>query len=467
MICTDLYYAAPDKAYKDNTVPYDPNKPRMKDIIWRNHDWLEEIDESGRARKVILDTLDKTLLCNTCYLGYDFFECPKCDDWLFLYRKCHSRFCSSCGVKLQKSLALKAEVMCINVKHRHMVFTIPEEYRIIFRKDRSALDLLFVASRNTLAKMFNTSLFNKLKRKRGIVTNNKDNYYFLRNFKGRNEFGEIATLHTFGRDLKWNPHIHALVPELYYDHKKDKIVHLKHFNYESLRHVWMYEVNRLLKERYPNSKDIKRIIDNEYKKRENGFYVYAKADLSDDDKYTEKIKSKNIKGCVNYMMRYAGRPVMAESRLTSYDKNTDIVEWYYEDHKTEERIEVVETGRSLLEKLIIHIPDENYRMVRYYGFYNNKCQKLLDKIHELLGKEGKLSLDRTERKNKLKAKFKLIRFRQLSIDTYNRDPLKCKCGSIMNYIWSYNPLEKRINDREYRKECIDEMRHLRIPRVYV
>ena len=75
---------------------------------------MEEIDNTGKARKVILDNVYKTLICNTCYLGYDFYEIPKCDDWLFLYRKCHSRFCSSCGIKLQKALAIKTEVMCIN-----------------------------------------------------------------------------------------------------------------------------------------------------------------------------------------------------------------------------------------------------------------------------------------------------------------------------------------------------------------
>lgn len=125
----------------------------------------------------------------------------------------------------------------------------------------------------------------------------------------------------------------------------------------------MYEVNRLLKDRYPTSKDIKAIIDKEYKTRDNGFFVYAKADLNDDDRYTSKVKSENIKGCVSYMMRYAGRPVMAESRIISYDKKNDDVKYFYEDHKTEKKIEIVEKGKSLLEKLIIHIPDENFRMV--------------------------------------------------------------------------------------------------------
>ena len=70
-------------------------------------------------------------------------------------------------IKLQKTLAVKAEVMCIDVKHRHMVFTIPFEYREYFRKERDALNILFIASRNTLMKVFNKSLFDKVRR-RGI-----------------------------------------------------------------------------------------------------------------------------------------------------------------------------------------------------------------------------------------------------------------------------------------------------------
>ena len=114
-----------------------------------------------------------------------------------LFRHCHSRFCPSCGIKLQKTLAVKAEVMCIDVKHKAMVFTIPYEYREYFRKDRDALNILFIASRNTLMKVFNKSLFDKVKRKKGIVKNPKDNLYLFRKYKDLNIFGEIATLHTF------------------------------------------------------------------------------------------------------------------------------------------------------------------------------------------------------------------------------------------------------------------------------
>ena len=463
MIDTQFYNGASDNnSYADfDSIKYDKFKPRFKSILWRNYDWLKQIDSNGQAREVILDNVQRTLLCKTPYLGYDAYDCNTCDNWIWLFRHCHSRFCSSCGIKLQKILATKAEVMCIDVKHRHIVFTIPEEYRQLFRKDRGALDLLFIASRNTLMKIFNNSLFNKIKRSKGTISNPKDNLYLFRNYDNLNVFGEIATLHTFGRDLKWNPHIHALVPELIYDSKHNIVKHINHFNYESLRKTWQYEVNRLLLNRFGNK--LKPLINNSYKKQDNGFYVYAKADISDKDdgKYTNNINnSKNVKGCVNYMMRYAGRPVMAENRLILYDRLSDEVVWHYTDHTTNETIRVYETGKQLLEKMIIHIPDKHFRMVRYYGFYNNKCHDTLDKINELLGKQKGKYLSYLEKKKVLKAKLDKLKFRTQIADTYNRDIFKCKCGGIFEFVYTYNPLERITNDREYRSRCIDEVRDM-------
>ena len=436
---------------------YNPDKPRIKDILWKHYNWIINTYNEGRLRDSILDNIQRTLLCKTIYLGYDAFDCTNCDNWIWLFRHCHSRFCPSCGIKLQKQLAVKAEVMCVDVKHRHMVFTIPEEYRDIFRKDRDALNILFVASRNTMMKIFNKSLFDKVRRKKGIVKNPKDNYYLFRNYKYINEFAMISTLHTFGRGLKWNPHIHALVPELIYDNKNKAIKHIKHFNYESLRKTFMYEVNRLLLERFKDDPKIKFLIDKSYKIQDGGFYVYAKADLSDDDKYTNNINSKNVKDCVNYMMRYAGRPAMAESRITHYNKQTDDISWYYEDHTTNQKVEVNESGLELLKRMIIHIPDKGFRMVRYYGYYHPKCQDLLDEIHKLLGSEKKIYRNKIQRKQELQYKLNKLKFRTHLADTYNRDILKCECGHIFYFVYAYNPLEKISNDRKYRQSCIDEI----------
>jgi hypothetical protein len=128
-------------------------------------------------------------------------------------------------------------------------------------------------------------------------------------------------------------------------------------------------------------------------------------------------------------------------------------------------VDVTEPAVELLKKMIIHIPDDNFRCVRYYGFYNNKKQAQLERIYELMGKEKKSSRDKRKREEERKQKLKKLKLRTSVCDTFNRDLLLCKCGFIMRYAETYNPLEGKTNDRKYRQECIDEVRLLRIPRI--
>ena len=142
-----------------------------------------------------------------------------------------------------------------------------------------------------------------------------------------------------------------------------------------------------------------------YKNHSKGFYVYAKfkSDDNDSNNASSNKNSKDIQGYVNYFIRYAGRPAMAENRITEYNKGSNTVSWFYNDHKDETRTKAL--------------------------------------------------------KNKLN-KFK---YRTHLIDSFNRDPIQCKCGAIMQYTYTYNPLDDKRNDRTYRKRCIDEMykMHLR------
>ena len=187
----------------------------IKNIFFDNIDYIRKLDASGKARPCILDNVERSLLCHTCYLGFDQFECTDCNNWNIIPHSCHSRFCNACGVKYAKQLAAKTTSFCLDCPHRHIVFTIPEELRNWFRQDRTRLNLLFVASRNTISILTNKSLADKLKKKKL-----SDTHYIFKDIPVRNEFGMIATLHTFGRDLKWNPHILCLIPELIYSFKK-------------------------------------------------------------------------------------------------------------------------------------------------------------------------------------------------------------------------------------------------------
>ena len=153
-----------------------------------------------------------------------------------------------------------------------------------------------------------------------------------------------------------------------------------------------------------------------YKDHPKGFYVYAKFKSNDNDSKN----SKDIQGCcVNYFIRYAGRPAMAENRITEYNKESNTVSWFYNDHKDEKRHDVTDNVIDFINRLIIHIPDYHFLTTRYYGFYANASKKTLDKVHALLGIKKNKDNSRKPKTKVLKNKLNKFKYRTHLIDSFN------------------------------------------------
>ena len=194
--------------------------------------------------------------------------------------------------------------------------------------------------------------------------------------------GAIASLHTFGRNLQWNPHIHILVCEDAYDTKNDKIKNFSFMSYKKLRQTWRYQLLDYLDKRIGNNETFRRLKLWYYTKYTEGFYVHApkfKKDQDEDD----------INDCVKYITRYTSRPVMAESRIVKYDDINKTVHWFYHRHEDDKRIDVIEPVTSFINNVVLHCPERNFKMVRYFGFYANKSLKTYDRMAELVGKKLK------------------------------------------------------------------------------
>ena len=84
--------------------------------------------------------------------------------------KCHSKLCTSCSSKEAKLRAAHIFSIALDAKHRHIVFTIPKHLRGCFTKDRSLLNLLFIAAINTFACVFNDAKYRKIKKKKTMMT---------------------------------------------------------------------------------------------------------------------------------------------------------------------------------------------------------------------------------------------------------------------------------------------------------
>lgn len=361
-----------------NTKEKIPQKTKytIKQIFVDNWDRFLKDNPNLNIREAVYDNVDKIMKCHTIKLGYSLYFCEDCSKFHYVYHTCKSRFCNSCGIKYAKQRASSIASKCIAHQHRHLVFTIPEELRIIFRKNRSLLHLLFYAASQTLLSWFND--LNK-----------------SQNFKP----GIISVLHTFGRDLKFNPHIHILCTEGAMGNTQ-VFRPIKYINYEALRKRFQtFLLNSLEKAIGKDSfRPLKNFI---YSKTKNGFYVRAK-----------KNEHASIEDGINYIIRYTGRPIMASSRIIDYDG--DYVTFYYERHEDHQRIEEKVHVYNFIKRLIIHIPDYQFKMIRYYGIYAKK-HKFHDKIKLLLSKK--------------KAKFlkSLTKWKVSILLDFNRNPLSCPC----------------------------------------
>lgn len=199
------------------------------------------------------------------------------------------------------------------------------------------------------------------------------------------------TLHTFGKDLQWNPHIHCLVCEEAYDTKKNKMKSFSFISYEKLRKTWMYQLLDILTPHLGD--DFKHLKKDLYCICENGFYVYAKKRDSQDD--------NDVEECVKYITRYTSRPPMTESKIVEYNPKTKQIYWFYHRHADDERIDVHEHVYSFIQKVIRHCPNENFKMTRYYDYYSNKFKPALDRIYELYGRKKQKKIKTSKQRRKI------------------------------------------------------------------
>lgn len=220
---------------------------------------------------------------------------------------------------------------CFDVPHKHITFTISNSLLPFFLIDSSLFYELFDATSYTLLSWFKQQ-------------------YKLELFI----LGIIYTLYTFGRDLKWHPHIHILVTEGAMCRKADWKV-FDHFPYEMLRKIFMPKLlYNLSKRLFPS--DFKKLKNFLYKKNGKGFYVHA-----------PKLHNSNFKISLAYVTRYTNRPVMTESRILDYDG--EFITYFYARHEDGKKIEEKTHAFDFIKKLIIHIPEKGFNMVRYYGIY--------------------------------------------------------------------------------------------------
>lgn len=229
----------------------------------------------------------------------------------------------------------------LRVGHRHSVFTMPDNLRNYFYRRRELL------------KELQDGVYDVIK------------YWYEKDKKVKYEVGVIAVIHTFGSDLKWNPHVHALVTEGAVNKDINWWKSVDYIPYEYLRKSWQRILLDIIKKHF-NCYETRRLISEMYKKYPKGFYVNFKRRLSD------------TRQAVKYIGRYLARAAIAEYRIEEYDG--ELVTFWYKDHDEGNKVKVTMGVIEFIGKITQHISLKDFKSVRRYGLYSRRRNKISQQV---------------------------------------------------------------------------------------
>ena len=299
---------------------------------------------------------------------------------------CKGRFCSSCGKKQTDNWIAKATNVLPKTRWQHITFTMPESLWEIFWFNRDLLNVISGVA---------AGIIQEIARKKNAVT------------------GIFTALHTFGRDLKRNVHIHLSVTCGGLN-DNNAWVNL-FFPAAPIKKIWRHRIIELFRNEY----------ENQNLSLPHNYQPKASFDLWMQKLYTTpwyvhlQKPSDNHKRNIEYLGRYIKRPPISEARIDAYDGEK--VTFRFLDHYngTIERIKM--PVMNFIARLIRHIPDRNFKMIRYYGFLSNRTRG------------EKLPLVYKAIKQVVPKIIETITWRIMLILRFNKDPLTCpNCNTHLN-----------------------------------
>lgn len=367
-------------------------KITVKQILTTNQSWWRFYEKyHHKIRTAIVICIVKLLSCKNIIRGYHQYNCsnPNCSHIKCVPHTCKSKACSSCGKKSTELWIQKQNNLLPQTSWQHITFTMPCELWDFFWHNRHLLNKIGAIAANCIK---------TIAQQKGVIP------------------GIFIAIHTFGRDLKRNVHIHLSTTTggLSLDHTEWKNIY---FHQQTLMRMWRYEIIQLFREEAKNGLvipgNIQKQLNHAFTFNQFLDHLYKKAWIVHCSKPTDDHKQN-----VNYLGRYIKRPAIAESKLKHYDGNE--IAFNYLDHNTNTYRKFKLTIDEFIGRFIQHIPDINFRMIRYYGFLANRVRgKLLPLVYSLLGQKNETTQHP-------------LSFAELIQKNFHFNPLTCiLCGNQM------------------------------------
>jgi hypothetical protein len=333
----------------------------IRDILLANDNWRRfQAEYPGRIRPVVAENVRRMLACRTPELGFHLYRCPEDGTERAVPHSCKSRMCSSCGKVASDNWASAVLNNTLDAGYHHLVLSVPWQFRVVTLANRKAmLNILF---RSAAA-----AVMDWCQAYRGFTP------------------GLLAVMHTFGADLKFHPHVHVIVTAGGLSLNGEGWVSLKPgflMPHAGLKKRWRYQVTSRVNAAY-------RAGELTMPRLSSGAVLGLGSVMAAVLKLIWYVmigtSLREIGFAVSYIGRYTRRPVIAEARIVRFDDRWVI--FRYKDYASGgvqaiKKLPVFE----FIGRLIRHIPDKHFRMVRHYGIFATRVRgEALPKARELLG----------------------------------------------------------------------------------
>lgn len=369
----------------------------------------EILDELSPLQRRVLERI---ATCKTEAQGLHRRTCREgCGYEGLAYNSCRDRHCTGClGCQAAQWTAAR-EAELLDVGYFHVVFTLPHELTGLARQNPAEMHaLLFRAAAKTLQKVA------RIQRLLGA------------------ELGFLVVLHTWGRDLRYHPHVHCVVPgggltpdedapegARWVPCRKPKFllpVRLLASIYrakflEGLRELvqggGLEFHGRLRHLEHPSS------FENFLRALPKKWVVYAKPPFGGPEQV------------LRYLARYTHRVAISDRRIVSCQDGE--VTFRFKDYRDGEKTKLRSLPATGFLKLFLdHVLPKGFVRIRYYGFLANRHRK------------EKVALCRRLLRGPTRTQFHTELALELDGESSGSHSPKCpSCGGLLKFTFGARP----------------------------
>jgi hypothetical protein len=309
-------------------------RPRydIADIV---RECLAELEASGPLSPEQWRALAAILSCRTAVLGGHLEWCPDCGHKHPAYSSCRNRHCPKCqALAAERWIAARSDRL-LPVRHFHVVFTVPAELRPLAQQAPALVySALLQAASATLLELGES--------------------------RWQSRLGVTTILHTWTRDLRLHPHVHALVTAggltdsgARFVRRPGQYLFPVKIMGELLRGKLLAALRDLhRRQRLPiTAAELDRLCA---QLARHSWVVYAKSAF------------RRVEHVLAYLGRYTHRVGLANSRIIRV--TPDAVTFHTKHGKTATLAPV-----ELIRRFVQHVLPPGFQKIRHYGLYASAC----------------------------------------------------------------------------------------------